>query len=487
MEKIGRSVVTPAPLAFCLPRSRIQANVFLPKYYDPEVERALAVLRNTHDLITLGSLVDQGSIHVTSGHEIGKMAYGTGRIPFVRTSDVSNWEIKTDPKQGISDYVYQQFASAQDVQAGDILFVRDGTYLVGQVAVVTEADLPMLFQSHLLKFRVESNSPVSALLLLALLSTPIVRQQIKMKKFTADIIDTIGDRYREIILPIPKDRKRRLAYENSIKKILSGRAALRSKIKKIPFWLEGYISSSNDVVPIASDDDVLELGGSLGFLRAKEKIQNGIFIPKYYAPELDRALKRLSRTHELIRLSDLVADGVISWSTGIEIGKMAYGTGDIPFVRTSDISNWELKGDPKQNVSGEIYTKNKQDVQAGDIFVVRDGTYLVGTSCILTDVDTKILFCGGLYKFRVENKKKMNPYLLLAALNAPIVKRQMRSKQFTRDIIDTLGHRIFEIILPLPKSIATRKAIARETALAVDQRVDLRQKSKLLPIELEQK
>ena len=107
------------------------------------------------------------------------------------------------------------------------------------------------------------------------------------------------------------------------------------------------------------------------------------------------------------------------WDTGIEIGKMAYGTGPIPFMRTSDISNWELKGDPKQNVSVEIYEENKQDVQPEDIFVVRDGTYLVGTSCILTEHDTRILYCGGIYKLRVNDKKKLDPYLLLALLNAP--------------------------------------------------------------------
>ena len=100
---------------------------------------------------------------------------------------------------------------------------------------------------------------------------------------------------------------------------------------------------------------------------------------------------------------------VVNWDTGIEIGKMAYGTGHIPFIRTSDISNWELKGDPKQSVSEEIYEENKQAVQSEDIFVVRDGTYLVGTSCILTEHDTKILYCGGIYKLRVKDKKNSIP------------------------------------------------------------------------------
>ena len=39
---------------------------------------------------------------------------------------------------------------------------------------------------------------------------------------------------------------------------------------------------------------------------------------------------------------------ILSADTGVEIGKMAYGTGDIPFVRTSDLAQWEIKRDPKQ-------------------------------------------------------------------------------------------------------------------------------------------
>jgi len=190
----------------------------------------------------------------------------------------------------------------------------------------------------------------------------------------------------------------------------------------------------------------------------------------------------------IVRLGDLCKggkDAVLSWETGIEIGKMAYGTGDIPFIRTSDISNWELKGDPKQAVSEEIYMANRQDVKTGDIFVVRDGTYLVGTSCILTEKDTRILYCGGLYKLRVEKPKELDPYLLLALLNAPIVRRQMRSKQFTRDIIDTLGKRLFEVLLPIPKDEKLRSAIAQETREVIETRAKLRDRTKEIALEVE--
>jgi type I restriction enzyme M protein len=209
------------------------------------------------------------------------------------------------------------------------------------------------------------------------------------------------------------------------------------------------------------------------------------FIPKYHAPNIQTRLSTLSAKYDLVPLSDLIARKLLAWDTGIEVGKMAYGTGTVPFIRTSDISNWELKGDPKQGVSEAIYEDYRQDVQAGDIFVVRDGTYLVGISCILTEHDTKILYCGGLYKLRALRPDQLDPFLLLALLNTPIVRRQMRSKQFTRDIIDTLGKRLFEVVLPIPKDAALRRRVADETRQLIETRVALRNRAKAIPLEIE--
>jgi type I restriction enzyme M protein len=151
------------------------------------------------------------------------------------------------------------------------------------------------------------------------------------------------------------------------------------------------------------------------------------------------------------------------------------------------MSNWEIKSDPKQNVSEEIYEDWKLDVKAGDIFVVRDGTYLVGISSIVTKHDTKILFSGGIYKIRVKKPQELDPYLLLALLNMPIVRRQMKAKQFTRDVIDTLGKRLYEIAIPVPKDPKRRKEIADVTRETVETRVRLRNMAKQLAIEVEGK
>ena len=225
----------------------------------------------------------------------------------------------------------------------------------------------------------------------------------------------------------------------------------------------------------------------LGYYLPASSIANRIYVPKYYDPEIEADLKNLQKTHDLLRLGDLQKSKIISVDTGVEIGKMAYGTGTIPFIRTSDLSNWELKADFKHGVSEEIYSsyKNKIDVKSGDILMVRDGTYLIGTSAIVTDEDLPMLFQSHLFRIRVTKQDKLSPWLLFTCLNTPIVKRQIRSKQFTQDIIDTLGKRLTEVMIPVPKDKTVAAAIARETKEIIEGRAKLRDRARALTLELQ--
>lgn len=216
---------------------------------------------------------------------------------------------------------------------------------------------------------------------------------------------------------------------------------------------------------------------SLGYLLNEDDIVDGILAPRYYDPSSRSVLNELSDTHDMLLVSDLVASGVIEFSTGDEIGKLSYGTGDIPFIRTSDISNWEIKTDQKHGVSQEIYDQyaTKQDVQEGDILMVRDGTYLIGTCAFISKYNTKILYQSHLYKIRVKNPDVISPYLLLAALSCKQVIAQIQSKRFTQDIIDTLGKRVHELILPIPKDLKLRTNIEKIVQKSIHDRIEARE------------
>ncbi|RDB64005.1 hypothetical protein C1878_03100 [Gordonibacter sp. 28C] len=322
------------------------------------------------------------------------------------------------------------------------------------------------------------------------LNSPIVQRQIRSFQFTADIIDTIGNRYREIVISLP-DEKTSQGICEKLRIQQSTRVTNRMLIKQFPKLIEDSLAAES-ALPfheftslsfeeakrlLVADTSALEFGNASTYVMSSSNVVDNIYIPKYYDPSITSDLKRLSSTCDLFSVSDLISKRILELSTGDEIGKMAYDTGDIPFIRTTDFSNWELKHNVKQCVSQEIYDEYKdgEDVMSGDILLVRDGSYLIGSTCLLTDKDTRILFCGGLIKIRCLDREYLNENLLMALLNSYIVKRQIRAKQFTRDIIDTLGNRFPEVILPVPRKKSVRDQIANTVREIMSARVSARE------------
>jgi len=207
-------------------------NVLAPRYYNPEVDSILDDIKSSHELITIGELVKTGILEIKRGNEIGGMNYGSGNIPFVRTSDISNWEVKIDPKQGVSDEIYEQYKQKQDVRENDLLMVKDGTYLIGTCAIITKYDTKIVYQSHLYKIRVKDPNKLSPFLLLAILSSDPVQQQIKSKRFTQDIIDSLGNRINEIVLPIPKSNTIKEEITSLVEKTIRERVEARELARK---------------------------------------------------------------------------------------------------------------------------------------------------------------------------------------------------------------------------------------------------------------
>ena len=222
--KQGEELET-SQLGYSVAYSELKDFVLAPRFYDPKPTLLMAQLKHSHDFVKFGDLMKSGAISLATGDEIGRLAYGTGDIPFVRTSDISNWEVKISPKHTVSHEFYEQYCEKQDVREGDILMVRDGTYLIGTCAMVSAYDTQIIYQSHLYKIRVHDQAPVTNYLLLAMLSSPFVVSQIKSLSFTQDIIDSLGDRIKDIILPIPKEEGRKREVSDMVK------MAIRSRIE----------------------------------------------------------------------------------------------------------------------------------------------------------------------------------------------------------------------------------------------------------------
>lgn len=222
-------------LGFQIIYTDLNDHIFIPEYYNPEIKKELEKLKdsNKFSLMTIGKLIDKGVLQIRRGNEIGSQFYGTGEVPFVRTSDIVNWEIKFDPIKAVSEEVYNQYKTLQDIQKEDILFVNDGTFLIGRTAMVTRLDLKIIIQSHVKKIRVLDREFINPYYLFYLLNTKIVRKQIDSKTFVQATISTIGNRLSEIVLPISNDKNEVEKITKQIKNIIDKKTELREKTIKI--------------------------------------------------------------------------------------------------------------------------------------------------------------------------------------------------------------------------------------------------------------
>jgi type I restriction enzyme M protein len=210
-------------LGFFMQSKDIKDYVLLPKFYNPELDIELSKYEDSGKFTvkSIGDLIEEGIVELKRGNEVGSENYGSGSIPFVRTSEVANWEIAADSTHCLSEEIYYEYKEKQDVQNEDILVVNDGTYLMGRAAMITENDLKIVYQSHFRKMRVLKKDKFSPYALLGLLGLEVVQRQIEAKCFRQGTISTLGNRLKEIKIPIPKDKNIMENMHKEIKKIIN--------------------------------------------------------------------------------------------------------------------------------------------------------------------------------------------------------------------------------------------------------------------------
>ena len=101
--------------------------------------------------------------------------------------------------------------------------VSDGTYLIGRCAMVTDLDIRMIIQNHFKQIKVVNKEKMSPYLLLALINLDIVQKQLESKSFRQGTISTLGNRFNEIKIPIPKDESLKEQITNSMKEAIDGK------------------------------------------------------------------------------------------------------------------------------------------------------------------------------------------------------------------------------------------------------------------------
>ena len=189
---------------FTVPWKKIEATGHLiPHYY--AYRRKPKLPPPGQKWVRLGDLVAEEVIVAWDGHGSPSSAEkGEGDIPYIRVADIVNWELYRNPTSGVTLETYEKLTRGKPrVKAGDVIFVRRGSYRIGTVAMASERDEMVVLTRELLTLRVQDNDyGFTPHYLLALMSSQLVQDQIESLVFIDTTLPNIGDRWRELLLPV---------------------------------------------------------------------------------------------------------------------------------------------------------------------------------------------------------------------------------------------------------------------------------------------
>lgn len=215
----------------------LDLDMLVPRYYNNRLEVSDA---SDHlQYMALGDLVDEKVLKYFPGHGSPPARHkGEGNVPYVRVSDVVNWELYRNPVAGIPEHVYNEYVlkrqNSHVPRQEDVLFVSRGSYRIGTVAMASERDSKVILTRELLTFRVAENDyGLTSFNLLAILSSNVVQRQLYPLICYDTTLPTIGGRWREIQIPIWHSQERMERVSERTKQVLEDKWKAQRSVEEL--------------------------------------------------------------------------------------------------------------------------------------------------------------------------------------------------------------------------------------------------------------
>lgn len=114
-----------------------ESNIWSTNYYDELYVKTAEYLKKYNRAVTLREIVDTNNgDEAGSGHYKEFLQRESGDKPFIRTSDIVNWEVDLYPDYYIDSKAL--YGIKQNIKTNDIIFTKDGK--IGCVGLITDAD-----------------------------------------------------------------------------------------------------------------------------------------------------------------------------------------------------------------------------------------------------------------------------------------------------------------------------------------------------------
>ncbi|MEI6822469.1 MAG: hypothetical protein WCL51_11065 [Bacteroidota bacterium] len=381
--------------AFCIQNQDLEINLF-PNYYLFKQKIKKYSLRK--DIISF-NLGDKDVLEVlTDGEHAGQKFVKDGAL-FIKNSSVKRYSINEFDGFYISHEKNNSLKRSK-LKKEDVLFTTIGN--VGISALVNENVENANINQNVVRIRVNKEYTTPQYLS-CFLNSKITKFQVE-NLFTGNIYPMLSYPKIKSLKIFVKDRE----IENKITQNL---------IKADKYQIESInlIKEAQTIFLKSLNIDFSKIACNKFYaVSSKQFNSDDMMTPAFYFPLYTSTIKEIEKNNNCVLLGN-VAD----FRNGDEVGSINYKgylerkESDVPFIRTSDLINYDFDSYPDYYIENSIYNDIKQELKEKEIIFTKDGK--IGISAMTTKFDNCILGSGILRIVPKENK--INPYYLFITLS----------------------------------------------------------------------
>jgi len=199
-----------------------EKGVLVAKYWwrEPYLNR-LREFAGEHDcdLVSVAELEERGELTVLTGHgSPHSHFYGQGKISYIKVTDIKNWRINENPNYCIPEEVATKLRRQKELQPFDLVTPTRASKNIGLFSIVMPWQKNVILTREINIWRVnEEARTIDPFLLLNLMSLKVVHDQFNYLVLMQTNREDLSDRYKEVLIPIPRDEETRKEWSEPVK------------------------------------------------------------------------------------------------------------------------------------------------------------------------------------------------------------------------------------------------------------------------------
>jgi len=373
----------------------INKSIIEKEKWTPKYAYIFKKLETSSDAIELENFISEGPTNGVDLREFTERGRNYIRISDMRRFFISYSDIKKVELNKIPQKI--------QLQEKDVLVSRKGT--PGISVITTKDDIDNVIGTEAILLRIKED--YDPYYLVAFLNSKVFYEQV-LNNLSGAVASGINH---------PSLKKLKILYDKHLIKNISGKV---KKTIELHVKANSILTNAQNIFYQKLDLDFSKIEKENTFsVNLSGFAEIDLWTPSYSYPLYVNILKAIKKKWKTVPLGKIA-----TVKNGDEVGSDNYNKyldqkdSDIPFIRTSDLVNYEVDQFPDYYIPEGIYQELKQDIKVGDVLFTKDGK--IGMIGMITKTD-KAIVCSGISRLRlkIEAKKyNLTPEYLFLVLSS---------------------------------------------------------------------